>query len=238
MTAMWWRGFDPRFLLLTAVVLTISLLAAPRTALLAAGPVALVLAATVLDRTRVIALLRAVLILAAITCVINAFLGSGDRILGYSQAGLIRGAWQGVRLTALTAVAAWATAVLSPLSLAATLEWSVRRWPPLRHRVHQALLPVVLAVQLLPLMTDEAARQLEVDRLRRGPGPRSWIRQARLMPAWLNGVIDRADDLALALTLRGYRPDRPLRFMRTYAWGRAEAAGVMVLALAVWGLRP
>jgi len=50
-------------------------------------------------------------------------------------------------------------------------------------------------------------------------------------------ILDRADQLALAMTLRGYRADRDMVLVRSYDWRAGDwalaAAGVGVVVLAV-----
>jgi energy-coupling factor transport system permease protein len=161
----------------------------------------------------------------------NAFLIPGERpgpeMLRWARPtreGITAGLAQGARLAVLTAIASWAAATTRTLELASSLEWSVRRVPGLRRRAHRALLPVVLSLRLLPLLLDEARRLLDVDRLRRGPR-RGWSgarRVAGLGPVWVLLVVERAEALALALTLRGYRPDRE---RASRHWGRSTGRG-------------
>jgi energy-coupling factor transporter transmembrane protein EcfT len=46
-------------------------------------------------------------------------------------------------------------------------------------------------------------------------------------------VIERADSLALALTLRGYRPDAERGFARSYRWRPGDWALVVLAAAGV-----
>ncbi len=237
-----WARRDPRAVTLAAVILSLALAVAPGPRVLAALPATVLLVGTAgLGRKRTLALVRVVVVLWGLSLLANAFLGGGPRIgpafLGWlrpGEAGLRTGLAAGARLAALTAVAAWAASAVRALDLAASLEWSVRRRPGLRRRVHRAFLPVVLALRLLPLFLDEARRLLEVDRLRGGPrrGLAGARRVAALAPLWLVTVVERAETLALALTLRGYRPDGERTFARAY---RVAAADWLLMAAAVGG---
>ncbi len=42
---------------------------------------------------------------------------------------------------------------------------------------------------------------------------------ARMAPTWVSMVLERAEALALALTLRGYRPRAPRGFVREFRFG-------------------
>ncbi len=240
-----WARRDPRARLWVGLVLSFALAAAPVDRALWALPAAFALAATAGPR-RLWGVLRAAAALWALSLAVNAFLVPGQRLgpagLGWlrpTAEGLLLGLGQGARLGALAAVASWIAGVLGALELAASLEWTVRARPRWRARVHRTLAPLVLAVRILPLLVDEARRLAEVDRLRRGPvrGPAALLRPARLAPAWMVLVLERAEDLALALSLRGYRPAGERGFARAFRPGAADwgvalaaAAGAAVVA--------
>jgi len=237
-----WAGRDPRAKVFLAVVVSFALAAAPGGRVLLVLPAALLLAATAgLDARRALVLARAVLLLWGLSFLANAFFLPGERLgpeaLGWlrpTREGLGAGLVQGARLAALTAVAAWMAGTTSLFAFAASLEWSVRRWPRFRARVHRSLLPTVLALRLLPSLLDEGRRLLDVDRLRRGPrrGAAGVRRTAALVPLWVAMVVDRADALALALTVRGYRSDRARGFAREFRLG----PGDLVLAAGATGV--
>jgi energy-coupling factor transporter transmembrane protein EcfT len=114
----------------------------------------------------------------------------------------------------------------------------VRRAPGWRRRLHRWLFPVVLALRMVPLLLDEARRLVDVDRLRRGPGRRGpgWRRTASLAPLFIVLVVERAEALALALSLRGYHPARERPFLRAWRmdpldWGLVVVGTLGVLAL-------
>jgi energy-coupling factor transport system permease protein len=241
-----WRARDPRAKVLAAVALSFALAVAPGPRVLAALPVtALLLLTAGLGRPRLLAALRAVAVLWLLSLLANAFLIPGDRIgpellrwARPTREGITAGLAQGARLAALTAVASWAAATTRTLELASSLEWSVRGIPGLRRRAHRALLPIVLSLRMLPLLLDEARRLLDVDRLRQGPrrGWRGARRVAGLGPVWVLLVVERAEALALALTLRGYRPDRERSFARDFRLGALDWGLMAATALGVYGL--
>ncbi len=239
-----WRARDPRAKLFAALALSFALALASAPRALAALPFAALLLVTAgLDRRQLLAALRAVAILWILSFLANAFLIPGQRLgpdlLAWARPtreGIAAGLAQGARLAALTAIAAWAAATTRAMELASSLEWSLRKVPALRRRAHGALLPMVLSLRLLPILLAEAQRLLEVDLLRGGPR-RGWSglrRAARLGPAWVVVVVERAEALALALTLRGYRPERPRSFSRGFrigVWDWALMAGAALGAL-------
>jgi energy-coupling factor transport system permease protein len=243
-----WKRRDPRAKTLFAIAVSFALAVAPGARALLVLPLAAVFLATAgLDRGRLLKVMLAVAVLWALSLLANAFLISGIRmgpeLLGWARPtreGLIAGFDHGARLAALAFFSAWVVSTTEALDLAGSAEWTVRRWPALRQAAHRALLPVVLGLRMIPLFVEEARRILEVDRLRRGPrGKKRRVRRlARLAPVWMVTVVEKADALALALTLRGYRPGAERGFARSYRWGIWDWAlagtGLVVLVL----LRP
>lgn len=239
-----WRARDPRAKALFALIVSFAVAVAPGGRALILLPVAAWLVVSCgWSRGRLWGVARAVAVLWVLSFAANAFLIPGDRLgpdgLGWlrpSREGMSAGFAHGARLAVLAAVSAWVAATTGALDLASSLEWSVRGRPRLRRAAHEALLPVVLALRLIPHFIQEAGRLLEVDRLRRGPrrGLAGVRRVARLGPLWIATVIDRAEMLALGLTLRGYRPDAVRGFARTFGWGVLDwglvgaAAGIAV----------
>jgi len=226
-----WERRDPRAKVVAGLALATGVLLAPAPWVWGLAPAGALLAATALDRPRLLALARAVALLWVLTVLANAAFGRGERVgpesLGWfrpSGTGVRAGLAQGARLAALAAVTAWMAAVTRALDLASSLEWGVRDRPALRRRVHAAVLPVVLGLRLVPILAEEAARLAAVDRLR-NRGARPGVRRlASLAPVWILAVMDRADSLALAMTLRGYRPHVPRGFARAWRWDGGDWA--------------
>jgi len=229
-----WKKRDPRAKVFSAIVLSFAIALAPGARVLVVFPVVLVLLLSAgIDRGRLANLIKATLVLWGLSLLANAFLMTGTRVgpesLGWARPtieGLRAGVAQGGRLAALTALSAWAVSTTGALDLAGSLEWSVRRWPGLRGAAHRALLPVVLSLRMIPLFTQEARRLLDIDRLRGGRrrGLAGVKRAAGLTPLWVVTVMERAEALALALTLRGYRPDRERGFARSFRFGTLDVA--------------
>jgi len=227
------------------ILLSLALLTADPRAGLVVLPFLILLAASALDLRRLAGLARAVALLWTLTWIVNAFLAPGERVgpetLGWlrpSREGLRAGALQGARLAGLGAVGAWTAAVVGALELSSSLEWTVRRWDPIRRRVHALAFPAVLALRLVPLMIEEATRIRAVERLRGGPirGIGALGRYAGFFPAWLSAILERAQGLSLALTLRGYRPDRRRGFARRYRFAPSDWGLLALGAAAVFFL--
>lgn len=235
-----WAARDPRAKVALALAWSVALtmVATARTWWLL-PPVALLLATAGLPAARWRLLLRSVLWLWGLSVLVNAFLIAGERLgpesLGWfrpTREGLRAGLGQGARLAGLAGLGAWVVHTTGALELVGSLEWSLRARPAWRRAAHRALVPVVLALRLLPALAAEGARLLEIDRLRHGPrrGRAAALRLVRLAPLWLALVLDRAESLALALRLRGYRPGADRGFARPFRMGGLDWAVLGVAA--------
>jgi energy-coupling factor transport system permease protein len=241
-------GFDPRAKLAVAVLWSFAVAAASGERALLAVPFGILLVVGArLERHVLWRVVKGTLLLWGLSFLANAFLIGGERvgpeILDWARPtreGLRAGAAQGGRLAVLAAISTWLVATTGALELAASLEWSVRRRPGWRRRAHRALLPLVLALRAVPLFLEEAARLRAVDRLRGGGGMgRDRVRRvAALLPVWVVGVVERADALGLALTLRGYDPDRERSFSRGYRFRSRDwlllGGGLTGVVLLAW----
>jgi energy-coupling factor transport system permease protein len=243
-----WASRDPRAKTFFAIAAGLALAIAPAARVWIALPAALLLLlSTGVPAPRFLSLLRGVAILWLLSMVANAYLWGGPRLgpeaLGWlrpSAEGLKSGFMHGARLGAMAALGAWLAECTGVLDLARSLEWTVRNLPALRRRVHRGLLPLVLALRLIPLLVEEARRLLEVERIRRGPVGR-WTamrRLARLSPLWMVLVVERAEALALALMLRGYDPERPRGFSHRYRWVLPDWGLFALGVAALFGARP
>ena len=240
-----WKHCDPRATTFFAIAISLVLVLIPPVRAWFFLPLALFLLISAgMSRRTFVSLLRAVFALWLLSFVFNALLIPGPRVgpewlgvLRPTTTGLRAGLDHGARLAGLAALGTWLAATTSVLDLAASLEWMTRGIPPLRRALHRALLPVVLAVRLVPLLVDEGRRLLEVDRLRRGPEGRlrALLRLARLAPLWMVLVVERAELLAQALLLRGYDPERARGFARAYRMGAIDWTLVIVGTLTLVG---
>lgn len=248
MIAAFWTRFDPRGKVVFLVGVTAAaLVASPRLLGMVFIPGLLLLCAGG-GPIRLRRALAAAAALWVLTVLWNALFHPGTRLgpewlgpLRPSVAGARAGAAEGLTLVALAALGGWAAFAVSAFEVIGSVEWSVRRSPRLRRRVHELAFPTLLALRLIPLLVEEAGRLGEVERLRFGPRSpfRRLARIPALAPLWTLGALDRAHDLALALRLRGYRAEADRGFVRTYAFRAHDAAlsglGLLAAAAAVAG---
>jgi energy-coupling factor transport system permease protein len=241
-----WQNRDPRAKTYFAIAQSLLLVLVPAIRAWLFLPLIVYLLVTAgVPRDKFIALVRAVLALWILSFVFNAFLIPGPRVgpewlrwLRPTTTGLKAGLDHGARLAGLAGIGAWLAATTGVFDLAASIEWSLRGWPWLRRQAHRALMPIVLAVRLVPLLVDEGRRLVEIERLRHGAPQktRAIKRLAQLAPLWMVLVVERAERLAEALVLRGYDPDRPRSFARGYRMGVLDWGLVVLGTLAIAGV--
>ena len=242
-----WASRDPRAKTLFALLVGLALVLVPsgRSWWIAIPTMGLLVTAGV-PRRRLVTLLKGVLLLWGLSLLANAYLRGGTRVgpewLGGLRPvgeGLHDGLGSGARLGGLAALGAWLAETTRALDLTGSLEWGVRRVSRARITVHRTLFPVLLALRLVPLLVEEARRLLEIERLRGGNRGRlaSVARVGRLAPLWVTLVVERAEALALALALRGYDPERPRGFARSYRWRAGDWGLVALGAVALLGWR-
>jgi energy-coupling factor transport system permease protein len=103
------------------------------------------------------------------------------------------------------------TLTTSPLDMVWAMEWYMGPLKHLKVPVDEIALLIMLAIRFIPLLFEETDRILKAQKAR-GVDLESGglLRKVRsLVPVLvplLHGVFRRADDLAVALTLRGYSP--------------------------------
>jgi biotin transport system permease protein len=127
----------------------------------------------------------------------------------FSVSGLHQGLWVCWRLFLLLAYAALFSAATSPRELRCAVLWFLT---PLRFLPRQRIAFMAgLTIRFVPLVMDELDAIRDAHKARLGALRRNPLRRARyLVLPLFRRVIQRSDDLALALAARGYREDLPL----------------------------
>jgi energy-coupling factor transport system permease protein len=158
--------------------------------------------------------IRPFLWLFGFTAVLHIFMTPGDPVawLPYAtQQGIYRGLLVGLQLIYAIWLSTLMTLTTSPLDMVGALEWFLSPLKYFKVPIEDIALLVMLAIRFVPLMFDETDRILKAQKAR-GVDLEAGglIRRLRaLLPVLiplLQGMFRRADDLAVALTLRGYSP--------------------------------
>ena len=179
----------------------------------------------------------------AFTLVLHALTTPGHEVLrlpglpvGVTAEGLVRGAWVSGRLATAIGFSSLLTLTTSPLDLVWAFEWAARPLERLGIPVGEVGISLLLAIRFVPILQQEAERLVTALRARGiDPFEGGIVERVRnlgpLLTPLFRQVFRRADTLALALTVRGYRPG-----VRRTSWrARGLAAGEWV-ALALTGV--
>jgi energy-coupling factor transport system permease protein len=150
----------------------------------------------------------------AFTALLHLFMTPGDEIAWIPHA-TWQGAQSGARVGFQLVFAIWlstlTTLTTSPLDMVWAMEWYMRPLKYLKVPVDEIALLIMLAIRFIPILFEETDRILKAQKARGVDIESGWIlRKVRslvpILVPLLHGVFRRADDLAVALTLRGYSP--------------------------------
>lgn len=148
------------------------------------------------------------------TALLHVFMTPGDAIprLPYATwQGLENGIRVGCQLIFAIWISTLMTLTTSPLDMVWALEWYMTPLKYVKVPIDEIALLVMLAIRFIPLLFEETDRIIKAQKAR-GVDIESggMIRKVKalipILVPLLYGVFRRADDLAIALTLRGYSP--------------------------------
>ena len=175
------------------------------------------LGATIASRVplkRLIAGLSPFLWLFLFTALLHIFMTPGDAISWLPHAtwqGLIGGVKVGFQLVFAIWLSTLMTLTTSPLDMVWALEWYMTPLKYLKVPIDEIALLVMLAIRFIPLLFEETDRIIKAQKARgvdiESGGLLKKVRSLiPILVPLLYSVFRRADDLAIALTLRGYSP--------------------------------
>ncbi len=148
------------------------------------------------------------------TAVLHIFMTPGDPLSWLPHAthqGLANGFRVGFQLVFAIWISTLMTLCTSPLDMVWALEWYLTPLRLVRVPVDEIALLVMLAIRFIPILFEETDRIVKAQKARGVDLESGGLlgRVRALVPVLvplLHGVFRRADDLAVALTLRGYAP--------------------------------
>lgn len=150
-----------------------------------------------------------------VTGALHALMTPGDPISSFlprvTRQGLQNGALVATQLVGAIWISTLATLTTSPLDMVRALEWYMKPLKHLRVPVDEIALAVMLAIRFIPVLFEEAERITKAQKAR-GVDVESGnlLKKTRSMVSivipLMHGVFRKADDLSVALMLRGYRP--------------------------------
>jgi len=175
------------------------------------------------------------------TAILHLFMTPGDPLpcLPYAtQQGLQHGLVVGMQLTCAIWISTLMTLTTSPLDMVWALEWFLRPLQYLKIPVEEIALLVMLAIRFIPLLFEETDRIVKAQKARGIDIESGGLmrRVKALLPVLiplLQGMLRRADDLAVALTLRGYAPGMPRTTSKNISI-RLNDVITLVVCAAIW----
>ena len=178
-----------------------------------------------------------------LTAVLHVFMTPGEAVfIPYAtKQGLAGGARVACQLITAIWISTLTTLTTSPLDTVWALEWYLKPLKYLNVPVDEIALSVMLAIRFIPLLFEETDRIIKAQKAR-GVDLESagLVHKVRcLVPVLvplLHSVFRRADDLAAALTLRGYSPGIVRTHMKDMAVNRSDLMALAGVSIWIMGL--
>lgn len=177
-----------------------------------------------------------------LTAVLHVFMTPGDAISWLPHA-TRQGAENGLKVGSQLVFAVWLSTLMtlttSPLDMVWAMEWYMKPLKRLKVPVDEIALLIMLAIRFIPLLFEEMDRIIKAQKARgidlESGGVLKRVRSlVPVLVPLLHSVFRRADDLAVALTLRGYTPGTSrsrMKQIRAGAKDYASLAGVSAVLL-------
>jgi len=173
------------------------------------------------------------------TAVLHVFMTPGEAtwIPYATRQGVMGGATVACQLMMAIWISTITTLTTSPLDTVWALEWYMKPLKYMNVPTDEIALVVMLAIRFIPLLFEETERIIKAQKARGVDLESSGIvhKVRSLVPVivpLLHSVFRRADDLAVALTLRGYTPGAVRTRMKEFAMHRTDY--VVLYGVCVW----
>jgi len=158
--------------------------------------------------------LRPFIWLFAATALLHVFMTPGDALPFVpfaTRQGLEGGLRVGCQLVLAVWVSTLTTLTTTPLDMVWALQWYLKPLKYMNVPIEEMALAVMLAIRFIPLLFEEASRITKAQKARGVDLESGHVikRIQSMVPVvvpLMHGVFRRAEDLAVALTLRGYKP--------------------------------
>ena len=173
-----------------------------------------------------------------ITAVLHVFMTPGDALwIPYAtKQGLIGGGRVACQLVIAIWISTLTTLTTSPLDTVWALEWYLKPLKYMNVPTDEIALIVMLAIRFIPLLFEETDRIIKAQKARGVDlDSAGLIHKVRsLVPVLvplLHGVFRKADDLAVALTLRGYTPGITRTRMKEMVMRQRDVMALAVVSI-------
>ncbi len=177
------------------------------------------------------------------TGILHIFMTPGDAIEGIPYA-TWQGLHSGLTVSSQLIFAIWfstlTTLTTSPLDMVWAMEWYMRPLKLLKVPVDEIALLIMLAIRFIPILFEETDRIIKAQKARgvdiETGGVLSKVRSlVPVLVPLLHGVFRRADELAVALTLRGYEPGIVRTRMKTIRLQLGDVVALFAAAFILGG---
>jgi len=178
-----------------------------------------------------------------ITAILHVFMTPGDPLwIPYATRQGIKG---GGKIACQLVIAIWistlTTLTTSPLDSVWALEWYMKPLKYLKVPTDEVALIVMLAIRFIPLLFEETDRIIKAQKARGVDLDSAGLihKIKSLVPVLiplLHSVFRKADDLAVALTLRGYTPGLTRTHMKEMVICRRDVLALAGVSIWLMGL--
>ncbi|MCL2619142.1 MAG: energy-coupling factor transporter transmembrane protein EcfT [Defluviitaleaceae bacterium] len=242
------HSLDPRFKLVcsfTFIIMLFFITSAPGY-VVAACFIAVSIKVSTVPLSFILRSLRAIFILLLFTVALNMFfMPGGDLVfrLGFISVyteGLSRAAMMGSRLILLIFSSSLLTLTTSPIDLTGAIEFVLTPLKKLRVPAAEIAMMMTIALRFIPTLVEEMDKIMKAQKARGADFETGGIvKKARsliplLIPLFIS-AFRRADELAMAMEARCYRPDAPRTRMKIMRLTQRDFAALGIAA-AFFGL--
>ena len=188
--------------------------------------------------------LKPLLLLMLITFFIHALTDTSNselifewKFIKISQAGFERGVFYCLRLILVVVASALLTLTTSSVQITYAVERILKPLRLFKFPVAEFSLMLSISLRFIPVLMEEFQKLL-MAQTARGASLRSGSIKKRfncftsLLIPLFNSALERADQLAIAMEVRGFKPDSPRTSVHEYKFGRADI--IIVLTLTSW----
>jgi energy-coupling factor transport system permease protein len=175
------------------------------------------------------------------TAILHMFMTPGEPFLipYITKEGLIGGGRVALQLMIAIWISTLTTLTTSPLDTVWALEWYLKPLKYMNVPTDEIALVVMLAIRFIPLLFEETDRIIKAQKARGVDLESAGVvhKVKSLVPVLvplLHSVFRKADDLAVALTLRGYSPGITRTRMKEMALHRIDI--VALAGVSIWFL--
>ena len=186
--------------------------------------------------------LRAMLFLLMFTVMLNVLFIPGEDlvfrfgIISVYSEGLVRAAMMGVRLVLLLLCSSLLTLTTPPIELTAAIEFILTPLKKIRVPAAEIAMMMTIALRFIPTLIEEMDKIMKAQKARGADFETGGlIKKAKsliplLIPLFIS-AFRRADELAMAMEARCYRPDAPRTRMKVLRLARRDFVALAVICL-------